>query len=195
MDSTQKLNTPNGPRKSEIFSFSRKSVLENENLNKNICKNIIGKNFLTKKNKSRIDYCTYMKIIIYNSFNRKFDTKSDDGKKLEDMRNKIIVSDRIRDFSYIIDKMTEIDTMKTILLNYNQALCLKYLQKPRDLSEIETSNRFSPILNSDEINVSQLNNYFLKLINENELKGYDRFLFDSLDENIKEKIKNKSKPI
>jgi len=195
MDSTQKLNTPNGARKSEIFSFSRKSVLENENLNKNICKNIIGKNFLTKKNKSRIDYCTYMKIIIYNSFNRKFDTKSDDGKKLEDMRNKIIVSDRIRDFSYIIDKMTEIDTMKTILLNDNQALCLKYLQKPRDLSEIETSNRFSPILNSDEINVSQLNNYFLKLINENELKGYDHFLFDSLDENIKEKIKNKSKPI
>ena len=82
-------------------------------------------------------------------------------------------------------------------MNDNQALCLKYLQKPRDLSEIEISNRFSSILNSDEINVSQIKKYFLKQINESELKGYDQFLFESLDEHIKDKIKNKfsSKPI
>jgi hypothetical protein len=196
-DSTQKLYTPNGARKSDIIPCSRKPALENENFDKNICANIVGGNISAKKNNHRIDYCTYMKIIIYNSFNRKFDTSSENGKKLEDLRNKIIVSDRIRDFSYILDKMTEIDTIKTILLNNNQALCLNYLQKPRDLSTIESSNRFSSVLNSDEINVCQIKKYFLKLMNENELKGYDELLFEYLDENIKEKIKSKilSKPL
>jgi hypothetical protein len=190
-DSTQKLNTPSGARKSENFNFSRKPTIDNENMNKNICTNIVGKKSSTEKNKYRIDYCTYIKVVLNNSFNRKFDMKSDEGKKLEVIRNKIIVSDRLRDFNYILDKMTEVDTIKKMLFNDHQALCLKYLQKPRDISVSNTPNRFSSVLNSDEVNISQIYKYFQKLLNEEELRGYDQFLFESLDENIKEKIINK----
>jgi hypothetical protein len=88
-----------------------------------------------KKLEQTIDFCSYMSAIVYNTFNRKFDSKTAKGKRLEQIRNKILVSDKVRDFNYILDKMTEVDVLKDILLNEHQSLCLSYLQKPREINQ------------------------------------------------------------
>ena len=107
------------------------------------------------------------------------------------IRNKIIVSDKIRDFNYILEKMTEVDVMKNLMMNEYQALCLNYLQKPRDLPTSENPQRFSTIVNSEETNISQIQSYFLRLLNEDALVGHDEYLFRGLDESIKEMIFSK----
>ena len=189
-ESTQKLNPirANDQIKSKNIS---KHIVGNVNFNKN--SNIKSGNKINspvKKNK-KINYCTYMKVVAYSTFNRKFNTKTEDGKKLELIRNKIIVSDKIRDFNYILEKMTEVDVMKNLMMNEYQALCLNYLQKPRDLPTSENPQRFSTIVNSEETNISQIQSYFLRLLNEDALVGHDEYLFRGLDESIKEMIFSK----
>lgn len=72
--------------------------------------------------------------------------------KLEKIRTKLQVSDRIRDFNVILNKMNEIDALKSMLLNDHQALCLNYLQKPKDVELNEPLNKFSFLINTEEEN-------------------------------------------
>ncbi len=107
---------------------------------------------------------------------------------MEIMRNKLIVADKIRDFSYLADKMNELDVIKSMLLNEHQALCLKFLKKPSYVQVNDISQTFSTLVNSNDENIEIICNYFIKLLNEDPLSGYDEFLFKNLDDRIKVKI-------
>jgi hypothetical protein len=120
--------------------------------------------------------------------NRTFDIKTKRGKNLEEIRKKILVSDKVRDFNYILDKMTELDLMKTIILNEHQGLCLEYIQKPREVDLTDAPQRFSKLVNTDQINKKIIQEYFSKLLSEDVLIGHDEFLFRKLDDSIKEDI-------
>ena len=135
-----------------------------------------------------VDFCSYMSAVIYNTFNRKFDSKTAKGKRLEQIRNKILVSDKVRDFNYILDKMTEVDVLKDILLNEHQSLCLSYLKKPRDIDLGDTPHRFSSLVTGEEVNRDIIQRYFTKILNQEALVGNDEILFRRLDDKLREKV-------
>jgi hypothetical protein len=134
-----------------------------------------------------VDFCSYMSAVIYNTFNRKFDSKTANGKRLEQIRNKILVSDKVRDFNYILDKMTEVDVLKDILLNEHQSLCLSYLKKPRDIDG-DTPHRFSSLVTGEEDNRNIIQRYFTRILNQEALVGNDEILFRRLDDKLREKV-------
>lgn len=135
-----------------------------------------------------IDFYSYVKAVLHNSFNRKFDTKTLKGRRLEQIRNKIIVSDKVRDFNYILDKMNEVDNLKEILLNDHQSLCLSYLQKPREIDLGDSLHRFSNLITKEEVNKDTIQKYFLRLLNYETLTEKDEILFNRLEDKLKEKI-------
>ena len=107
---------------------------------------------------------------------------------MEILRNKLVVSDRIRDFNYIAEKMNELDVLKGMILNEHQSLCLKFLKKPSYVEVSDISKTFSTLANSNEENTEIICNYFIRLLNEDPLSGYDEFLFKNLDDRVKDKI-------
>jgi hypothetical protein len=135
-----------------------------------------------------IDFCSYVSAVIHNTFNRKYETQTPKGKRLEQIRNKILVSDKVRDFNYILDKMNEVDILKEILFNEHQSLCLSYLQKPREIDLGDTPHRFSNLTAREEANKDKIQKYFTRLLNQEALTGNDEILFKRLEEKLKEKI-------
>ena len=107
---------------------------------------------------------------------------------MEILRNKLVVADRIRDFNYIAEKMNELDVLKGMILNEHQALCLKYLKKPSYVEVSDITKTFSTLANSNEENVDIICNYFIRLLNEDPLSGYDEFIFKNLDDRVKDRI-------
>ena len=107
---------------------------------------------------------------------------------MEILRNKLVVADRIRDFNYIAEKMNELDVMKGMMLNEHQSLCLKFLKKPSYVEVNDISKTFSTMAKSNEENIEIVCNYFIRLLNEDPLSGYDEFLFKNLDGTIRDKI-------
>ena len=107
---------------------------------------------------------------------------------MEILRNKLVVADRIRDFNYIAEKMNEMDVLKGMMLNEHQALCLKFLKKPSYVEVSDITKTFSTLANSNEENAEIICNYFIRLLNEDPLSGYDEFLFKNIDDRIKERI-------
>ena len=85
--------------------------------------------------------------------------------------------------------MTEVDNIKTVLFNEHQGLSLEYLQKPKEVVLTEAPQRFSKLVNTNEVNRNAIQGYFAKLLSEDTLIGHDEFLFRKLDEGIKEDIK------
>jgi len=135
-----------------------------------------------------IDFCSYIKAILFNLFNIKFDINTQRGRNLEQIRKKLIVSDRIRDFNYIFDKFTEVDLMKSIILNNDQCLAIEYTQKIRELDLGDSPQRFSKLINSDQENKTKIVNYFTNLLSDDILSGHDEFIFKRLDDKIKKDI-------
>lgn len=135
-----------------------------------------------------IDFCSYIKAILFNLLNIKFEIKTDKGRNLEQIRKKLVVSDKIRDFNYIFDKLTEVDLMKSIILNGDQCLALEYSQKIRELDLGNAPQRFSKLVNSDEENKTIIVDYFTNLLTEDILSGNDEYIFKRLDDKIKKDI-------
>lgn len=136
-----------------------------------------------------VKICDFIKSAVYNTFGRKFDKNTLQGLKMEKIRAKLQVSDRIRDFNFILNKMNELDALKDMLLNEHQALCLSYLKKPNDVEMEEQLHKFSFLLNSEDENKTMIEEYFVKLFMDDVLKeNYDQFLFRRLDDKIKKKI-------
>lgn len=124
--------------------------------------------------------------------NRKINTKKEN---INSLKAKLFVVDRLRDFDYILNSLNELEIIKNLLLNENQILCLEYLKKPTVndyLSYSGSSLKSYPhFFNFDEENKEILCNYFLNLLKEDPLTGYDEFLFMRLDDDIKKKIERK----
>jgi len=169
--------------KESIENSKEKNVVSNEKRT-----SIFSKSSLKEETYQSIDFCSYVKAIIHNSFNRKFDTKTTNGKRLEQIRNKILVSDKVRDFNYILSKMNEVDTLKEILLNEHQSLCLSYLQKPREIDLGDSPHRFSNLITNEEVNKDTVQKYFQRLLNNETLTEKDEILFKRLEDKLKEKI-------
>lgn len=141
--------------------------------------------------KKNLNMCSYIRVIISMTFNRKFNSSTEEGSRLQIMKNKIQVSDILRDYNFILNKLKETEVLKQIVLNPNQALCLNYLQKPNDLFSEHSLYNFSTLLNSNEHNTSEISNYFIKLLEVGDLEGNDKILFDGLDSKIKTDILKK----
>jgi len=107
---------------------------------------------------------------------------------MEILRNKLVVADRIRDFNYIAEKMNELDVIKGMLLNEHQSLSLKYLKKPSYVEVSDITKTFSTLANTHDENIEIICDYFIKLLKEDPLSGFDEFIFKNIDDKIKEKI-------
>jgi hypothetical protein len=157
--------------------------LDKEIDNKNFPKNIVKPKIV----KNSVGCCDYIQATFFNTIGRKFDKKNEKGLKLELIRTKIQVSDRIRDFNYVLKKMDEVDALKMMFLNEQQALCMSYLQKPNDVKIEESLHKFSFLLNPEEENEEIIVNYFTKLL-EDPLNKEDSFLFSHINSKIREKV-------
>ncbi len=131
---------------------------------------------------------SYVTAVFYNLFGKKFSNETRKGEKMEILRNKLVVADRIRDFNYISEKLNELDVMKGMILNEHQSLCVKFLKKPSYVEVSDISKTFSTMANSNEENIEIVCNYFIRLLNEDPLSGYDEFLFKNLDDSVRDKI-------
>jgi hypothetical protein len=140
------------------------------------------------KKPQKVDFLSYVKVLLCNVFNGKFNLKTRRGKKLEQIRKKLVVSDKVRDFSFILMKMNEIENLKNIFFNDHQSLSMYYLQKPKQINSNNTPHRFSFLVNSEEINAKYLTEYFVKKMAEGKLVGNDEVLFKQLDQKIKLQI-------
>ena len=109
---------------------------------------------------------SYVSAVFHNIFNKKFSNDTRKGEKMEVLRNKLVVADRIRDFNYIAEKMNELDVIKGMMLNEHQSLCLKFLKKPSYVEVSDISKTFSTMANSNEENIEIVCNYFIRLLNE-----------------------------
>lgn len=130
----------------------------------------------------------YFNAVFHNFFSKKFSRDSKEDARMEILRNKLVVADRIRDFNYIAEKMNELDVLKGMILNEHQSLCLKFLKKPSYVEVSDITKTFSTMANSNDQNIDIICNYFIKLLNEDPLSGYDEFLFRNIDERIRERI-------
>ena len=147
------------------------------------------KSEIKRKNDSCYERSTsYFNAVFHNLFGKKFTIDNKKGEKMEILRNKLVVADRIRDFNYIAEKMNELDVLKGMILNEHQSLCLKFLKKPSYVEVSDISKTFSTLANSNEENVEIISNYFIRLLNEDPLSGYDEFLFKNLDNRVRERI-------
>ena len=135
-----------------------------------------------------IDFFSYVKILTCNAINGKFNLTTRSGKKLEQIRKKLVVADKVRDFNFIIMKMSEVENLKNIFLNDHQSLSMCYLQKPKNVTSNKTPHRFSFLVNSEEINAKYLTEYFVKRMETGKLVGNDEVLFKQLDHKIKIQI-------
>ena len=115
-------------------------------------------------------------------------TKTKQEKKFLQLVDKIKISDKIRDFNYIMDKLIEVDLLKNMMLNNYQSLCLNYMQKPRTVLHGQSPHRFSSLVDKADKNIQHIENYFLKLLKEREVSGYDEYIFTNLDDDVKAKI-------
>jgi hypothetical protein len=132
-----------------------------------------------------IDFFSYVKVLVCNAINGKFSLTTRSGKKLEQIRKKLIVADKVRDFNFIIMKMNEVENLKNIFLNDHQSLSMCYLQKPKLITSQKIPHRFSFLVNSDEINAKYLTEYFVKRMEIGQLEGNDQVLFKQLDQKLK----------
>jgi hypothetical protein len=135
-----------------------------------------------------IDFFSYVKVLTCNAVNGKFNLKTRNGKKLEQIRKKLVVADKVRDFNFILMKMNEVENLKNIFLNDHQSLSMCYLQKPKHITSNNTPHRFSFLVNSEEINAKYLTEYFVKRMESGKLSGNDEVLFKQLDQKIKLQI-------
>lgn len=181
-------NTYNNNVKTKRMTNIRETKLDDQN----ITGNLLTRNF---------NLCSYLKVIFSLTFNRNFNIEEGSKlnnlsnlsklSKLQTIKNKIIVSDLMRDYNYILKKVIEIDTLKKFILNDSQALCLNYLQKPNDVFSEHGLYNFSTLINSDEKNISEIKNYFTKLLEEGDLEGNDKILFDGLNCDIRANLMKK----
>ena len=125
--------------------------------------------------------------------NRKFDDSKPKGSFLEEYRKKIIVAEKVREFDHILQKMNELDVLKTILLNEYQKASLDFLQKPKD-TNMQIFKKFHTSRDAQSGNLESVENYFLNLFREEDgnLNDKDEYLFHQLDEKIKQNIIGKS---
>ncbi len=70
---------------------------------------------------------SYYKASMYICLNKRFSDKTQHDKRYLNLVNKIKISDKVRDFNYIIDKLIEVETLKSMLLNSHQSLCFNYI--------------------------------------------------------------------
>ena len=156
----------------EAYNTTDKSQTEIKDKNESVCRRTIS----------------YFNAVFHNMLDKKFSNETRKGEKMEILRNKIVVADRIRDFNYIAEKMNELDVMKGMILNEHQSLCLKFLKKPSYVEVSDITKTFSSMANSNDENIEIICNYFIRLLNEDPLSGYDEFLFKNLDDRIRERI-------
>jgi hypothetical protein len=138
----------------------------------------------------KITFCTYSQASLLNWFNCKVSKRKDEPITL--LRRKLKVVNTFQDYSYILRKLNEFETLKKVLFNDKQLLCFDYLAKPYS-SEIDPSlsQSFSTLFNSEQINKENLINYYIKVMNEEPLGGYDEKIFRYLNDEIKEEIMRK----
>ncbi len=128
---------------------------------------------------------SYIRVLICNLFNGKFNLKTRSGKKLEQIRKKLLVSDKVRDFNFILTKMNEMENLKNIFLNDHQSLSMYFLQKPKLITSNNNPHRFSFLVNSEEINAKYLTDYFIQKMEQGKLAGNDELLFRKLEQKIR----------
>ena len=109
-----------------------------------------------------IDFYSYVNVLACNALNGKFNLRTRSGNRLEQIRKKLVVADKVRDFNFILLKMNEIENLKNIFLNDHQSLSLYYLKKPKHITSNNTPHRFSFLVNSEEQNAKYLKDYFIK---------------------------------
>lgn len=135
-----------------------------------------------------IGFLLYIKVLACNLIGGKFNSKTSSGKKLDQIKKKLIVADKVRDFNFILLKMNEVENLKNIFLNDHQSLSMYYLQKPKNIVSNNTPHRFSFLVNSEEKNALYLKQYFVKRMETGGLSGNDEVLFNQLNDKIKSQI-------
>jgi hypothetical protein len=69
-----------------------------------------------------------------NWFNIRGKNKSSEEKKIQFIRKRLLMIDRLRDFNFLLKKTNEIDVLKKCLLKDSQILCFEFLDKPQYLN-------------------------------------------------------------
>ncbi len=123
-----------------------------------------------------------------------FNQSTTRGLRLEEYRKKILLAEKVREFDHILQCMNEMDLLKKLLLNEQQRTSLAFLQKPKNMSVVETVKKYNTFKISNTQNLKMVEEYFLKLINENEgnLNEKDQLIFNELNDRIKNNILKKS---
>lgn len=141
----------------------------------------------------RSNFFIYIAALVYNFLNKKFDDSNVRGTYLEEYRKKILVAERVREFDHILQKMNELEIIKTLLFNEYQKASLLYLKKPKN-TNIEIFKKYNTNKDIDVMNLEGVENYFSKVLCEQDgnLNERDEFLFLQLDDKIQQSILKKS---
>jgi hypothetical protein len=143
------------------------------------------------KTTSNISIFRYYRAVMMNYLNCKVI-----GRRVETsmglLRKKLKVVNTFQDYSYILRKLNEFEVLKKVVLNEKQMLCFDFLAKPysSDADPLLSQN-FSSLFNSEQINKESLINYYVKVLTEEPLGGYDEKMFKYLKDEVKEDIMKK----
>ena len=96
-----------------------------KDVNQNTINNILNVN---------LNFPRYAIGTIMNWFNIRGRNKSTEEKKIQFIRKRLLMIDRLRDFNFLLKKTSEIDVLKKCLFKDSQILCFKFLDKPQCLN-------------------------------------------------------------
>jgi hypothetical protein len=164
---------------SNIISFNSSKQLKDLS----ICKTINGEFNV------QLTFMRYAKATLMNWFNMKERSRTTDDKKLEMIRKKLSVIDKLSDYDVILKKMNEVDILKRLLLNEVQAACFDYLEKPMNLnSDNMFSKSFNYLIANQQEDKKNIIKEFAELFYTNKDDKVNHKLYFALDEEIRNEI-------
>jgi hypothetical protein len=123
-----------------------------------------------------------------NWFSVRGRNKTIQDKKMQAIRKKLVISDKLKEYDYVLKKVSEIDVMKKCLFKESQIQCFEFLDKPQSLNmdNILYKNLFTT---KEERRKELIETFSLELY---ENRNYINFtLFSMLEESVRKDIETR----
>jgi hypothetical protein len=117
-----------------------------------------------------------------NWLNIRESNRSNEEKKIQLIRRKLITVDNLRDYYVILKKLSEIDIFKKLFLTETQVKCFEYIEKP-----FNVNNMFGNNINENE--EEKRKSIIRKFVSEFKGDQMNIAILNSLEGSVKNEIK------